>query len=444
MGVPGFYRWLIRRYPEILVEKKAKYDALYLDMNAIIHPCCQGQTDEKSMFANVWKAVDKLVDMVRPTILLYLAIDGVAPRAKMNQQRTRRFRTAKENSTKWDTNQITPGTPFMSRLSNSLQQYITMKQYPFSVILSDSSVPGEGEHKIMKFLRFLKARGGSFAHHCMFGGDADLFMLALLTEERSFTILREDPNASMNHFHWVDLQVLRGRLLNDLGYHRESIQDFIVLCFLAGNDFLPSISRFEIGQGILVRLMQHYRRFPVKLTDANGLQQFLRSYSKTNYDANDKTYDPHQCQAYYQAVNWTYLYYTRGCPSWTWFYPYHYAPTLNSLLYHSLAPNTPPFELGSPFPEILQLAAVQPRTSLAACLPAKLASHLSSKSEFYPVDFEVDTTGKRFEWQGVVLLPFIDIRKLSQLITEICPLVSNIGPIRIYNSTGTFLLADES
>lgn len=89
------------------------------------------------------------------SFLLTLFTDGVAPRAKMNQQRSRRFRSAQEakekeedtaefikmlehqkgakvddslkNKKVWDSNAITPGTPFMDILSVSIKYWIAYK-----------------------------------------------------------------------------------------------------------------------------------------------------------------------------------------------------------------------------------------------------------------------------------------------------------------------------
>uniref|UniRef100_A0A3Q4MHM2 5'-3' exoribonuclease 2 n=2 Tax=Pseudocrenilabrinae TaxID=318546 RepID=A0A3Q4MHM2_NEOBR len=93
MGVPAFFRWLSRKYPSIIVE----FDNLYLDMNGIIHPCTHPEDkpapkNEDEMMVAIFEYIDRLFNIVRPRRVLYMAIDGVAPRAKMNQQRSRRFR----------------------------------------------------------------------------------------------------------------------------------------------------------------------------------------------------------------------------------------------------------------------------------------------------------------------------------------------------------------
>ncbi|ESO05087.1 hypothetical protein HELRODRAFT_191587 [Helobdella robusta] len=260
MGVPAFFRWLSRKYSSIVVHAKedkqkiidgvqvpiditqpnpnnVEFDNLYLDMNGIIHPCCHPENkpapkNEDEMMVLIFEYIDRLMAIVRPRKLLYMAIDGVAPRAKMNQQRSRRFRASKDSrenreeiakvkeemrekglevpadkpaSEHFDSNCITPGTPFMSRLADCLRYYIHLRinndpgWSQLMVILSDANAPGEGEHKIMDFIRRQRAQSDHDpnTHHCLCGADADLIMLGLATHEPNFTIIREEfkPNA---------------------------------------------------------------------------------------------------------------------------------------------------------------------------------------------------------------------------------------------------------
>ena len=75
---------------------------LAITQRRIVHNCTHGEEltirpeCEDQMFELIFKYIDRLMAAARPRRLLYIAVDGVAPRAKMNQQRSRRFRAAKE------------------------------------------------------------------------------------------------------------------------------------------------------------------------------------------------------------------------------------------------------------------------------------------------------------------------------------------------------------
>jgi 5'-3' exoribonuclease 2 len=263
MGVASFFRWVVARYPKALqpaVEEEPvtdpgdpergnclednrylhidvtlpnpngeEFDNLYLDLNGIVHTFTHPEdhpppATEDDMFQDIFRYIDRIVALVRPRRLLYIAIDGVAPRAKINQQRSRRFRAAREAREKeeeedklralwkeqglkvppkpkkpFDSNVITPGTPFMGRLAAALRLYVRNRLESCAawrslvVIFSDASVPGEGEHKIAEFIRTQRAQPGydPQTSHVLYGLDADLLMLALATHEPRFMILRE-------------------------------------------------------------------------------------------------------------------------------------------------------------------------------------------------------------------------------------------------------------
>ena len=327
MGIARFYRWLSERYPlinEVIdVDNVPEFDNFYLDMNGIIHHCSHGNTggrksaSEDHMWLEVFKYVSGLVYRIKPRKLLYLAVDGVAPRAKMNQQRSRRFRSAHdakesrertskmngnnaaqkstEPSNAFDSNCITPGTEFMERLVYHLEFFVQKKiaEDPLwkdlKVVLSGPDVPGEGEHKIMDYIRSAKSQPGydPNTRHCLYGLDADLVMLSLVSHEPYFALLREEidfsftrtkskENRSMikpDKFQLLHIGVLREYLALDflgdkyLENHAGEagnlldriIDDFILFCFLVGNDFLPHLPFAEIGEGGLSKLFSCYK-----------------------------------------------------------------------------------------------------------------------------------------------------------------------------------------
>eukprot|EP01113_Clastostelium_recurvatum_P022409 TRINITY_DN2672_c0_g1_i1.p1 TRINITY_DN2672_c0_g1~~TRINITY_DN2672_c0_g1_i1.p1 ORF type:complete len:1529 (-),score=543.78 TRINITY_DN2672_c0_g1_i1:58-4644(-) len=319
MGVPKFYQWVSERYP--LINQQASqppfpvFDNLYLDMNGIIHNCARTDKGaeplaDREVFSRIFNYIDSIVQLVRPQNLAFFAIDGVAPRSKMNQQRQRRFKVARERDAKaegedadatpaFDSNSITPGTLFMTELSNQLCYFIQQKiqtdsiWQKFTVIFSGSSEPGEGEHKIAAYIRQTHNPAKQL-RHCMYGLDADLIMLGLATHEKFFTLLREKvvlrrggdwqledrkATVSSQEFHFLHLNLLREYLDMEfrptappaggqLAYNfSRVIDDFIFMCFFVGNDFLPPLPTFDIDEGGLNAVFAFYKKLFPTWTD---------------------------------------------------------------------------------------------------------------------------------------------------------------------------------
>ncbi|KAF8706477.1 hypothetical protein HU200_030750 [Digitaria exilis] len=316
MGIPFFYKWLVTKYPRIVSHAKEEpspdgigYDNLYLDMNYIVHSCFHPQnrmhadTDHvcppmtaSEVFESMFQYLDRLFCIVRPRRLLYLAVDGVVPCAKMNRVRWGRYHAAKQATNEAiqqekmnkelrdqgkevprreisDPNVIAPGTEFMVKLSQALEYYIRARLNTepgwkdLMVILSDANVPGEGEHKIMSFIRAQRSMEGydTNTRHCLYGNDADLIMLALASHEVHFSILREDmlhrnqaetEGIRNKQFLFLNIWVLREYLEIALKIMdpvcepdiERLIDDFIFICFLMGNDFIPHIPSLETDE----------------------------------------------------------------------------------------------------------------------------------------------------------------------------------------------------
>ena len=124
-------------------------------------------------------------------------------------------------------------------------------------------------------------------------------------------------------------------------------------------------------------------------------------------------------RSYVEGLCWVMRYYYDGCQSWKWFFPYHYAPfaadIANAITPAASGGDEVVLEAGAPFAPFQQLMAVLPPRSSHA-LPAPFAELMTDPSseigDFYPTDFAIDINGKKFAWQAVVLLPFIDEERL--------------------------------
>jgi 5'-3' exoribonuclease 1 len=326
MGIPKFARFLITRYPLILKKIKEEGDVpendnLYLDINGVIHKCahnnnvitmCKDRPVEE-IFYNIFCYIDQMVHIVKPRHLLMISADGVAPRAKMNQQRSRRFRKTDVNPKEtealrkqgldpeimFNSDMISAGTEFMFNLSKAFETFIKEKLSSdplwkgLKVVLTGVEVPGEGEHKIIEYIRQYKnsENYNPNAKHCIYGLDADLIMLSLITHEPNICILREEVFSSkkslntntrailqtQQKFEFIYVSILREYLELEFlelkpklkfDYNIERIiDDFIFFCFFIGNDFLPSLNTLDIDHGALDHIFLYYKESLPTLDD---------------------------------------------------------------------------------------------------------------------------------------------------------------------------------
>merc|ERR1711871_1122998 len=108
----------------------------------------------------------------------------------------------------------------------------------------------------------------------------------------------------------------------------------------AKNEIKEPMDTVKLGEGVPTHWKQRYyfEKFRIKQTD---MVDFLQRIKK----------------AYIEGVCWVMLYYYQGCASWTWFYPYHYAPFASDLVGCSMlkAGNKGYFTRGEPFVPFEQL-----------------------------------------------------------------------------------------
>ena len=313
MGIPYAFHYYFTKYNcenELMIDFEAlsqlDIDYLFFDYNSLIHPCAQQilsannnkyieisdsnkRTDviEYDIIQNCQNYTRYVINQVmnaktsNSMKLVYLTIDGVAPRSKMNQQRERRyksefFKVIKTDSSKsslWDSNKITPGTLFMNKLKESLKHFAIQlqKELLVKVTVSDASEVGEGEHKIMKIINDISQN----SKVCIYGLDADLIMLSLMNKNYDKIILIRDNtfNNTLSDdkkvIDYLNIKNLKKYICNDFNNlfreknvhninHDNLILDYVFICFLLGNDFLEHLPSLSIKKHGIDTIMRAY------------------------------------------------------------------------------------------------------------------------------------------------------------------------------------------
>lgn len=283
MGIPSYFKRLADSVKGILLRDlgASKTKALLLDFNCIVYNCIRdpalpAYSDEeekkdaweKLVQEEVCKYVVEIWQSCGKPANVLIAVDGVVPMAKIRQQRMRRFKSfwwaAKEcemgvrkpQDARWDTNAITPGTAFMEKLSGRLHSLAKARGWA----VSDSNEPGEGEHKVMAWIRKNGRVGqGSIV---VYGLDADLILLSMLHRSRfmeeSLFLMREksefyDTGANCK-FMYLSIDSLMDALFVKEDSERH-VLDYIAGMSFLGNDFLPHGISFKIKEGGHERLL---------------------------------------------------------------------------------------------------------------------------------------------------------------------------------------------
>ncbi len=178
----------------------------------------------------------------------------------------------------------------MAKLTKQLKYFINKKVSEdvdwqgVEIVLSGHEVPGEGEHKIMEYIRLAKAQPNYDPNirHCLYGLDADLIMLGLLSHDPHFCLLREEvsfgrkdqkKSKELEHQNFylmhlcivreyleLEFQELKETSVLEFGFDMERvIDDFILMAFFVGNDFLPNLPNLHINEGALALMFKVYK-----------------------------------------------------------------------------------------------------------------------------------------------------------------------------------------
>jgi 5'-3' exonuclease len=323
MGIPYYFSYLIKNHNLIISKLQFLNNNianLFLDCNSLIYDSLdftkfQAKDQfESYIIENVIIKIEEIIKAINPSDTVYIAFDGVPPFAKISQQKNRRYKSAYQSNlfkteALWDSCAITPGTRFMEDLNNALCLHFKNAKYvntansssahkPLNVILSLSDEPGEGEHKLFEYIRQTTTIANS--NSVIYGMDADLIMLSLnhlkytqhiyLYRETPVFISSLDKSLSENEKYIININLLGSiiyrEITNDIimnsdtpdwlreaqftvdisfnkthnsGFYNK-IEDYIFICFMLGNDFLPHFPALNIRLNGFTVLLECYKK----------------------------------------------------------------------------------------------------------------------------------------------------------------------------------------
>ena len=332
MGVPTLFKKIIHNkyYKNIhkgVKEGKTECDYLFMDYNGIVYNAYENiKKDielndynkakiEELVLEEVIKITQHVIcNVLKPKKMTYIALDGPAPRAKMVQQRSRRFKAIldkqffsdlkkkfkmSEAKESWDRSaNIAPGTVFMEKLSNRIIKAMKEKTFQrhndgMKIIFNNGNSPGEGEHKFLDILRNMRNMVSKKDDKIyLYGRDADLIELAVCTHKSNIYIIREIKAENdkvldelYQDYTYMELNIdnLKNGFYNDIirkdGFKEKEgiivkkkdkirlLNDYIFVTFFAGNDFVLSLPFLKIKKKALIKVITIYQEIKDNFED---------------------------------------------------------------------------------------------------------------------------------------------------------------------------------
>lgn len=312
MGIPYFFSYIIKNYKNIITTfvktPKQTYDNFFLDSNSIIYDIVHnlkeynGTNINQFIINKVIEKIENYIDLVNPKNIIYIAFDGTPPLSKLEQQRTRRYKSWYSNKVKqqiqsnfshnksshnnnisfqnlFDTIHITSGTVFMNELSLTIREHF--KNNNNKVIFSGSDESGEGESKIFEYIR-KNPETHLNKNNIIFGLDSDIIILSLnhihlqkskepiyidlLREVSHFKGVIDGNNIKQNELCLLNINRLSKGIVEELTLHNDFkieeeddiIKDYIFLSFFLGNDFIQGHISLNIRTGGFDKVLNAY------------------------------------------------------------------------------------------------------------------------------------------------------------------------------------------
>jgi len=330
MGIPSYFSYIVKNHPEIIrrfskeLQGEFIINNLYLDCNSIIYDAVHNtkfsditSDSSKIIISKVIAKIEEYIKVIAPTTCVFIAFDGVAPLAKLDQQRERRYKswyqsdiTQKIMNLKkadiWNTTAITPGTVFMSELNKAIKNHFdeVARDSSLKYMISTSDEVGEGEHKLFEFIRENPELHDSNTRSIVYGLDADLIMLSInhlpvcpniyLFRETPHFIQSIDRSLEPDKTYLLDIPLLVEQIRNEMsgfvedgeesdGMDVNIVYDYIFICFFLGNDFMPHFPSINIRTGGVHKMMNAYKATFGTSLGVGGKDKYLTDGKKINW-----------------------------------------------------------------------------------------------------------------------------------------------------------------